>query len=175
MKSTITILGLDQQHHLTEITSCIHHTQCELLELRGTGLSHTLGLVMIVEGHWNQLAKLEVAMDTLARKLGFSVSYLRHAEPTTDTLLGLPYLLEVFSGNDKPVIPELTVFLLERGIVIEEINASRHLAAYFNHPIFAVKMVVLLPANMRILSLREEFLDVCDDLGIDGILEPIKR
>jgi glycine cleavage system transcriptional repressor len=34
---------------------------------------------------------------------------------------------------------------------------------------------LLVPANVHILSLREEFLDFCDDLNIDAILEPIKR
>jgi len=64
---------------------------------------------------------------------------------------------------------------LDRGICIEEITASRHQAAFFNTPVFSTKFVLLVPPEVRILSLREEFLDFCDSLNIDAILEPIKR
>jgi glycine cleavage system transcriptional repressor len=36
-------------------------------------------------------------------------------------------------------------------------------------------MIVRIPAGMRIVSLRDEFLDFCDQMNLDAILEPVKR
>jgi glycine cleavage system transcriptional repressor len=83
--------------------------------------------------------------------------------------------LETISADKKDLMFAVSAFLQERGVVIEEVTASRHQAPYFNHRVFSSKFVLLVPTDVHILSLREEFLDFCDDLNIDAILEPIKR
>ena len=39
---------------------------------------------------------------------------------------------------------------------------------------FSVYMVVSVPVAVHIPMLREEFLDFCDHLNLDAILEPVK-
>ncbi len=39
---------------------------------------------------------------------------------------------------------------------------------------FSVQMMVHVPAKVNIAALREEFMDVCDQLNLDAILEPVK-
>jgi glycine cleavage system transcriptional repressor len=39
---------------------------------------------------------------------------------------------------------------------------------------FAVQMVVNVPGRIHISALREEFLELCDNLNLDAILEPVK-
>jgi glycine cleavage system transcriptional repressor len=39
---------------------------------------------------------------------------------------------------------------------------------------FAVHMTVGIPADMHIAALREEFMDYCDGLNLDAVLEPLK-
>ena len=39
---------------------------------------------------------------------------------------------------------------------------------------FSVQATVSIPADVSIAQLREEFLQFCDHMNIDGILEPIK-
>ena len=61
------------------------------------------------------------------------------------------------------------------GIEVEEISGSSYQAPYISTYVFATKFIVLIPPEIRLLPLREEFLDFCDQLNIDAILEPIKR
>jgi glycine cleavage system transcriptional repressor len=35
-------------------------------------------------------------------------------------------------------------------------------------------MTVGIPADIHIAGLREEFMDYCDDLNLDAVLEPLK-
>ena len=39
---------------------------------------------------------------------------------------------------------------------------------------FAVHIAVDIPADMQIAALREEFMDFCDQLNLDAVIEPIK-
>jgi glycine cleavage system transcriptional repressor len=36
-------------------------------------------------------------------------------------------------------------------------------------------MTVNLPASVHVATLREEFLDFCDEQNLDGIMEPAQR
>ncbi|MDZ7770883.1 MAG: hypothetical protein U5K38_18430 [Woeseiaceae bacterium] len=39
---------------------------------------------------------------------------------------------------------------------------------------FAVQMTVNVPASMHISQLRDEFMELCDRVNLDAILEPVK-
>jgi glycine cleavage system transcriptional repressor len=39
---------------------------------------------------------------------------------------------------------------------------------------FAVQMAVNIPADTHVGRLREEFMEFCDNLNLDAIMEPIK-
>ena len=47
-------------------------------------------------------------------------------------------------------------------------------APHTGTPMFSVNLAIGIPASMHIAMLREEFLDFCDDLNLDAVLEPIK-
>ena len=139
-----------------------------------SNLTQVTASIYADDGNWNHIAKLEGMLDVVAKRLNLQISFLR---PETDNRLheGVPYTLETISMDKKDLLFAVTSFLVERGIVIEEITASRHQAAFFNNTVFSSKFILLVPDDVRVLSLREEFLDFCDNLNIDAILEPIKR
>jgi len=87
----------------------------------------------------------------------------------------VPYTLETISLDKESIIESITTFLLGRDIEIEEITGSSYQAPFAQTAVFSTKFVILVPPQTHLLSLREEFLDFCDHLNIDAILEPIKR
>ena len=87
----------------------------------------------------------------------------------------MPYSLETISLDRDSVVESITSFLFDRDIDIEEITGSSYQAPYIQTSVFSTKFVILIPPQLHLLSLREEFLDFCDQLNIDAILEPIKR
>ena len=87
----------------------------------------------------------------------------------------LPYSLETISLDKESIVESITAFLFDRDIAIEEITGSSYQAAYIQSAVFSTKFIILIPSSLSLLSLREEFLDFCDQLNIDAILEPLKR
>jgi len=66
-------------------------------------------------------------------------------------------------------------FFTKRGIKILDVSTSRYPAPYSNTPLLVARMIVKIPVAIRIVSLRDEFLEFCDQQNLDAILEPVKR
>jgi glycine cleavage system transcriptional repressor len=174
MQLAITVLGGKTNDFIVETLSAISVCQCSVLELRTSNLTQLTVLFMLMDGNWNHIAKLEGMLDAIAKKMSMQISFLR-PEPESKHPPGVPYTLETISMYKKDHLFAVTSFLAERDVIVDEISASRHQAAFFNNTVFSTRFILLIPDHVRILSLREEFLDFCDNRNIDAILEPIKR
>ncbi|QWF71411.1 transcriptional regulator [Methylomonas paludis] len=174
MQLAISVLGNKTKDLVVETLAAVSACQCHVLELRTSNLTQLTALYVLINGNWNHIAKLEGLLDAIAKRNGVNINFMR---PEKDQLTesGVPYTLETISLDKKDILVAVTTFLVERGIVIEEITASSHQTAFFSNTVFSSKFILLVPDDVRILSLREEFLDFCDNLNIDAILEPIKR
>ncbi len=177
MQLAITVLGKKTNGLVTEVLSAVSTCHCSVLELRTSNLTKITSAYLLIDGNWNHVAKLEGLLDAMRNRYEVQISLLRPEETTPETLVegGVPYTLETISMDKRDLLFTITSFLMNHGIIIEEISASRHAAFMFNNQIFSSRFLLLVPAEVRILSLREEFLDFCDGLNIDAILEPIKR
>src|SRR2546429_4155173 len=68
----------------------------------------------------------------------------------------------------------LSGFFATRGIDIAEVSTRSYPAAHTGAPMFAVQMIVNVPSRIHVAHLREEFMEFCDTLNLDAILEPVK-
>ncbi len=174
MQLAITALSKNTTKYLSDILTAIGTCDCSIIELKTSLFSQASACYLLTEGNWNQIAKLETVLDHLKDRLDILIQTMR-PEKTKTGRDGTPYTLETISLYRNDIIQDLATFLLSRNVYIEEICASRYQAPYFSNPIFSTKFIISIPADVRILSLREEFLDFCDNLNLDAILEPIKR
>ena len=55
-----------------------------------------------------------------------------------------------------------------------EVSTRSYAAAHTGAPMFAVQIVINVPGKLHVAQLREEFMDFCDSLNLDAILEPVK-
>ena len=174
MQLAITALGNLELNFVAEILSAVRDCNCNIMEIRSTRLAQSAAAHLLVQGNWNQVAKLENHLDTLQKRMEIKIHTLR-PEPKDKVRDCVPYSLETISLDKQNVIESITSFLIDREIDIEEISGSSYLAPYIQTPIFSTKFIILIPPRLHLLSLREEFLDFCDQINIDAILEPIKR
>ncbi|MBX9849761.1 MAG: hypothetical protein K2X64_10740, partial [Rhodocyclaceae bacterium] len=57
---------------------------------------------------------------------------------------------------------------------IDELRTSTYFAPHTGSPLTSVLMTVGVHAKVHIPTLREDFLDYCDDLNLDATLEPMR-
>jgi glycine cleavage system transcriptional repressor len=174
MQLTITALGKLNTHFIAEILPTIRDCKCNVLEIRSSRLGQSTASYLLVQGNWNQIAKVESALDLLQKRVEIKIHALR-TEAKEKGKECVPYTLETISLDKESIIESITTFLLGHDIEIEEITGSSYQAPYAHTSVFSTKFVIFVPPQIHLLSLREEFLDFCDHLNIDAILEPIKR
>jgi glycine cleavage system transcriptional repressor len=176
MQLAITVLGNPQSRFIAEILPAVRDCNCNILEIRSSHLGQSAAAYLLIQGNWNQIAKFENILDNIEKRLEIKIHTLRpdQKDKNKDKQF-MPYSLETISLDKDSVIESIASFLFDRNIDIEEITGSSYQAPYIQTPVFSTKFVILVPPQVQLLSLREEFLDFCDQLNIDAILEPIKR
>jgi glycine cleavage system transcriptional repressor len=175
MQLAITILGKKSTLFIADVLTAVSSHHCTILEVSMSDLSHAAtAAYLLVEGNWNYLAKLEIALEHLQKRLEIKI-YSLHIEPQTMECDYIPYNLEIISIEHESILQDLLTFLATHRVVVEKIKASCYPASYTQTPLFSAKLILLLPLNIHLLSFREEILNFCDDCNIDAIFEPIKR
>jgi glycine cleavage system transcriptional repressor len=76
---------------------------------------------------------------------------------------------------DQPgIVHNLARFFSRRNINIQEMVTTSYAAAHTGTPMFSVHLTVEIPATQQISALREEFMEFCDQLNLDAVIEPVK-
>lgn len=174
MQLTITALGKKSTPFITELLATISSCNCNIIDLKFSNLAQSTTTYLLVDADWNQIAKLETSLENIKKRLEIQINTIR-PEPNKKKPTSIPYSLETVSVDRHNVIEDITNFLYEREISIEEINASSYPAPYAQTLISSTKFIILIPPQVRLLLFREEFLDFCDTQNIDAIVEPIKH
>jgi glycine cleavage system transcriptional repressor len=169
----ISALGKDRPGIVNKLSEAILEDDCNITDSRMTVLGGEFAIMLMVEGNWNTLGKLEEVIPELGKSLGLTIISERTEEKPADTGL-LPYAVEVVAMDHPGIVHNLAGFFSQRNINIEDMVTSTYAAAHTGTPMFSVNMSVGIPSETHIASLREEFMEFCDALNLDAILEPIK-
>ena len=169
----LTALGKDRSGIVDQLSSTILDYGCNIVDSRMTVLGGEFAIILMLAGKWNELAKLEDSLPDLRKRLDLVINAKR-TEPNKSRENQMPYSVEVISVDHPGIVHDIAGFFSTREINIHELNTSRYAAAHTGTPMFAITMMIDIPASTRIATLREEFLDFCDDLNMDAVLEPIK-
>jgi glycine cleavage system transcriptional repressor len=151
----------------------IHESGCHVIEARLATLGQTVVLSILVNGTWDAIAKLEMAIDRLERKEDEQIHMQRTAgrQAQGDRL---PYMIEVVSADRPGILFALTEFLVARGIQIEQLSSTRYRTMQTDTEAVTAQLQIGVPIKMHIASLRDEFMEFCDAENLDAVLDPVK-
>ncbi len=169
----ISALGKDRPGIVDQLSKTVFEIGCNIADSRMTVLGGEFAILLMVEGQWNQLQKLEDSVSELERRLALRIMTRRTEERPQSANL-LPYAVDVVALDHPGIVYNLASFFSERGINIEDMSTASYAAAHTGAPMFSVHMSVGIPADLHIAALRDEFMDFCDSMNLDAVLEPIK-
>ena len=169
----ISAIGSDRTGMVHDLTRIVADCGGSISESRMTALGAEFAMLLLVSGNWHALARLETELNKLAESGNLSLQ-LRRTEPRTARSDLLPYSVDVVCLDQTGIVSRLSGFFSSRGIDIAELSTRSYAAAHTGAPMFAVQMIVNVPSRIHLSTLREEFLELCDQLNLDAILEPVK-
>lgn len=170
---TLTILG-DQAKNLPErISKAIRDLGGNITECRLSKMGNDLSGILLVEGGWDAIAKIEAQVPRLEAELNLQI-HSKRTETKKPAGAALPYGIDIVSSYRPGLVYEITRFMAEHDIEIHDLYTTTHQPAQTATPMFTLHMTVNIPAAVSIASLRGEFMDFCDSLNLDAIMEPSK-
>jgi glycine cleavage system transcriptional repressor len=169
----IAAIGEDRPGLVDELSGWILESGCNIADSRMTVLGGEFAVLLLAEGPWNSLAKLEDQQDQVQSRLGMTIN-LKRTEKKPPQGAFLPYAVDVVALDHPGIVHNLASFFSQRKINIQDLATSSYSAAHTGTLMFSVHMTLDVPADTHIAGLREEFLDFCDRLNLDAVIEPVK-
>lgn len=167
----ITTICRSDNNVFNEIAKLAGKHECHIhySHLFSLGFDNTITLQ--IAGNWSGIAKIEAALPVLAKRLEIELVYKRSHLEKIDRYF-LPYQVEIVAIDQPGIVYEITEFFSSLEVHMQHLE-TRSLM-HQQTPILKLDMQVDLPADNNIADVREQFLLFCDELNLDGTLEPKK-
>ncbi len=146
---------------------------CNLSESRVSTIGTEVSLMLLASGAWDALAKLETALTKLARDESLRLVHYRTG-PRENSAHLLPYLVEVVAADRPAIVAHIVEFFSQHDISVEQLNSTRYHAMQTGAEMFQAQFTIGIPADIHIAALRDDFLELCDGLNLDAIMDPVK-
>lgn len=158
---------------LLPVSRRIADSGCNLVDARLSTVGRDVSVTALAVGSWDAVAKLESMLTRLEREEGIKLNWYRTgAKPMQSNLL--PYIVEVISSDKQGIMFQLADFFDTQGITIESLHCTRYRAMQTGADMFSAQLTIGVPAEMHIAALRDDFLEFCDHLNLDAIMDPMK-
>jgi len=158
---------------LLSVSKKIADSGCNLYDARLATVGRDVSVLALAVGSWDAVAKLESSLARLEREEGIRLlSYRTGAKPVQSNLL--PYIVEVVAADKPGILFQLADFFDRQGITIENLQSSRYRAMQTGADMFSAQITIGIPSSMHIAALRDDFLEFCDHLNLDAIMDPMK-
>ncbi|KAF0279845.1 glycine cleavage system protein R [Spiribacter roseus] len=167
----VSALGEDRPGLVEAVSALIRDTGCSIGDSRMSVLGGDFAMILTVEGRWNELAKLESSLPA-AEHAHAALSLIHISGPTADVM---PYSVEVVCVDHAGIVHQLGHFFASREINVRDLTTTTYAAAHTRTPMFQLQMTIDVAASLHIARLREEFMDFCDQLNLDAIIEPLRH
>jgi glycine cleavage system transcriptional repressor len=138
-----------------------------------TVLGDRFAMMMLLSGTWDAIAKIENLLPRLEEQLEIATVAQRTASRKRESSL-MPYAVEVVAVDHVGIVHEIAQFFSQRDINIEDLYSGTYTAAHTGTPMFSLHMTISVPTDISIAALRGEFMEFCDQLNLDSIMEPVK-
>jgi glycine cleavage system transcriptional repressor len=170
----LSALGEDHPGIMNKLSKMILDHGCSIEDSRMTVLGGDFAAILLVKGKWNKIAKIESSLPELGRQLDLKIHHKRTAKrEKSDNRI--PYMIDVVAMDHPGVLNQLTEFFAQRQINIENLTTNVYEAPHTGTSMFSVHMVVGIPALISISLIRDEFIEYCDELNLDVMVEPLKN
>jgi len=169
----ISVLGPTQPALMDKIFKAIHECGCNVEDGRMSRLGSELALFVMVSGPWDAISRIEDLIPKLEKKLNISIQS-RRTKPHSSESSTMPYAVEVVSVNRAGLVYDIADFFSRRDIGIEDMFSDSYVASHTGTAMFLLQLTISIPTEISIATLRGEFMEFCDQLNIDSIMEPVK-
>lgn len=166
----ISALGNDKPGIVNELSKAILDQGGNISESRMTVLGGEFAMMLLVTGTQECINNIISKLDETGKSLNLTL-IAKETQTQESNNKRLPYQITVVSMDHPGIVHDISDFLSSRNLNIEEIETKTYPAAHTGTPMFSLEMIISVPADSSVRTLRDEFITFCDDLNLDASLE----
>jgi glycine cleavage system transcriptional repressor len=146
---------------------------CNIVDSQFKVLGQKISVMLFLSGNWDGIAKIEAMLAKLEQQLKIKILSER---TEVDRLQGdsMPYAVDVVGIDQTGIIYDIANFMLSNNLHIQEMSSNTYEASQTAAKMFSLHMQVNIPLDSSIAAIRGDFIDFCDRLNLDAIMEPVK-
>jgi glycine cleavage system transcriptional repressor len=169
----ITAIGEDRPGIVDDLTSILLENDLNIEDSRMCVLGGEFAIILLVTGSEAAIAHIQQQHSQLEETLRLNLII----KPTRKKQLAqnlIAYNIKVVGMDHPGIVNRLSRFLSSRNINIEDLETDSYPAPHTGTPMFAVTMIVDIPAEIATSKLRDEFIELCDERNLDAHFAPLE-
>ncbi len=166
-------LGGHSPRMTEELTGAILDCSCSISDSRISHQGGYYSALVKISGTWDAIAKLENQLPGRMDSLGLTYRLERLQEPATTPGM-MPYAIDAVCVDRPGVIHEIVRFMADNELQVQDLYSNTYQAANTGTQMFSVHMTINIPSDTAVSLVRNDFMDFCDRLNLDAIMEPVK-
>lgn len=166
----VSCIGSDKPGIVNELARACADNQCNIVDSRMTVLGGEFAVIMMISAPWDSIARLEKALPDISERLGLTTTTKHTKKPQSEKALS--YTVNVVAMDNPGIVRDIAQFFSEQQINIDDLVTGTFSAPHTGTQMFSINMLIRIPADTHIATLREEFMDFCDDRNLDAVIEP---
>lgn len=170
----ISAVGGNPTSMVNELARVILDCGGNIKESRMALMGSEFGVLLLVSGNWHTISRLEGELGRYGASNGVTMQFRRTEARRMGKEL-LPYAVDVVGLDQPGIVHSLSGFFASRRVEIGEVVTRSYAASHTGAQMFSVQMFINIPSSVHIAGLREEFMEFCDQLNVDAIMEPVKH
>ncbi|MGI9309532.1 MAG: glycine cleavage system protein R [Gammaproteobacteria bacterium] len=170
----VTAIGPDRIGLVQDLSNAISGAGGNIRESLMSTLGSEFAVIMLVEGNWHAINKIEEALSGLGNEGNLTIT-VRNTKHPAKAEPAAPYHIDIVAIDQEGIVFNLSRFFASRNLDIAELTTRRYNAPHTGATMFAINMNVNIPAKVHIATLRDEFQEFCDQHNLDAIIEPFQR
>ena len=171
----ISAIGSDRPGIVNELSQLIVKNNGNIDDSRMTVLGGEFAIILLISASDNELKTIEQILNQEASSLELNIITKLTSDNTLAESASLerkvPYIVEVLAMDNPGIVYKLTDFFSSRNINIQSLQTDRYPAPHTGTQMFAIEMVITVPQTIIINDLRDDFLDLCEDMNLDASIE----
>ncbi len=175
MQLIVTAIGDNGSDLFERLLRGVRESECQIRECRMTRLGGGCACFLLVHGKWNHIAKLESGLASMRPGERIFFQRLEAENREDDGRDGdLLYVADIVTREGSDVLDDVVAFFTHHGLGIQDLRCSSYRLPYVNAMVSTIHLLLRIPPGIAVLSLRDEFLDFCEQMQVDAIFEPVK-
>lgn len=171
----VTAVGPDRPGLVGGLTGKLLECSANVADSRMINLRGQFALLLLAEVPENAVETVQEQMLLLAQELGLTITFRGHeaSEEQWPTTVGVPYRLRTYAMDQPGIVHRISDLLQGHGVNVEELETRAAPRPQTGAPLFSMDMLVTVPPNLQIKTLRDKLTELCDELNCDVDLQQV--